>query len=75
MQFDTRVAKLLQPGQHLVGVGCPGLRLESALEPIASRSAASIMRSDALDLLETHKGRPWHGRNLLARSLVPARSR
>ncbi len=154
MQFDARAAKLLQPGQHLVVGGCPGLRLEvtpstktwtyrykspidgrmkqaalgqwprmgimeaaqawqekrqergegvepgkpkkaaqarvysvsdlvadylaghidagrgkagalaarrrleSAIEPIATRSAASITRSDAFDLLEAHKGTP-----------------
>lgn len=154
MQFDARAAKLLQPGQHLVVGGCPGLRLEvtpstktwtyrykspldgrmkqaalgqwprmgiveaaqawqekrqqrgegvepgkpkkaaparayrvsdliadylaghidagrgaagalaarrrleSAIEPVASRPAASITRSDAFDLLETHKGTP-----------------
>lgn len=27
MHFDARAAKLLQPGQHLVVDGCPGLRL------------------------------------------------
>ena len=27
MFFDPRAAKALQPGQHLVVVGCPGLRL------------------------------------------------
>ena len=29
MQFDARQAKLLQPGQHLVVGGCPGLRLQA----------------------------------------------
>ena len=33
-------------------------RLESAIEPVASRPAASITRSDAFDLLEAHKGTP-----------------
>lgn len=28
MQFDARQAKALQPGQHMVVGGCPGLRLE-----------------------------------------------
>lgn len=29
MQFDARAAKLLQPGQHIMVDGCPGLRLEA----------------------------------------------
>ena len=35
MHFDPRAAKLLQPGQHLLVEGCPGLRLEAT----ASRRA------------------------------------
>lgn len=30
MFFDARAAKLLQPGEHLVVDGCPGLRLEAS---------------------------------------------
>lgn len=29
MEFDARAAKLLQPGQHIMVEGCPGLRLEA----------------------------------------------
>lgn len=31
MYFDARNAKALQPGQHIVVQGCPGLRLESSI--------------------------------------------
>jgi hypothetical protein len=30
MHFDARAAKLLQPGQHIMVDGCPGLRLEAS---------------------------------------------
>ena len=29
MHFDARAARLLQPGQHIMVDGCPGLRLEA----------------------------------------------
>jgi len=33
MEFDARAAKLLQPGQHIMVEGCPGLRLEATATP------------------------------------------
>ena len=43
MQFDAHHAKALQPGQHMVVGGCPGLRRELSiynLQPCSAKAAA-----------------------------------
>lgn len=48
----------IDSGRGEAGALAARRRLESAIEPVASRPAASITCSDAFDLLEPHKGNP-----------------
>ena len=48
----------IDSGRGEAGALAARRRPESAIEPVASRPAASITRSDAFDLLEAHKGTP-----------------
>ena len=48
----------IEQGRREAGAVAARRRLQSAIEPVAPRPAASITRSDAFDLLEAHKGAP-----------------
>lgn len=48
----------IELGRSEAGALAARRRLQSAIEPVASRPAAGITRSDAFDLLEAHKGTP-----------------
>ena len=48
----------IEPSRSEAGALAARRRLQSAIEPVASRPAAGITRSDAFDLLEAHRGTP-----------------
>ena len=56
MYFDARAAKLLQPGQHIVVDGCPGLRL---IASATRRTWAYRYKDPATGLMKQIKIGPW----------------